>query len=65
MSRHDYLVSQLLARRDDPFRSLVMAAMRRADSDNWDRLRAAFPDIAEELLARYNAPDGVLPGETS
>jgi hypothetical protein len=63
MSLYDYRISQDIAMRDEPFYALVMAAMRRADSDNAELLRLAWPDVWGELLARYNAPGGLLPGE--
>jgi hypothetical protein len=40
-----------------------MAAMRKADSFNIERLRVAFPETYRELTARYNAPGGRLPGD--
>jgi hypothetical protein len=45
------------------FYPLLMAALRAADSQNVDRIRAAFPDVVAELQARYNAPGGVLTPE--
>jgi len=46
------------------FNSLIMAAMRCADTDNLEMLKRCFPAQWEELHARYNAPGGLLPGET-
>lgn len=43
-----------------PFGAVVMLAMRRADTDNFAALAVAFPELAEELRRRYNAPAGVL-----
>jgi len=63
VSLYDYKISQRIAFEDYPFYGLIMAAMRRADSANLDRLRRAFPQIYEELFARYNAQDGKLPNE--
>lgn len=68
MSYYDYFASiQIGAGRetkgDPPFAALVMAAMRKADSDNLDRLKAAFPDIAAEFYARFHAPGGMLGDE--
>ncbi len=63
MSRFDYLASRELEAQDAPFYALIMAAMRRADTDNIRLLRVAFPDTWTELEARYNAPGGYLPGE--
>ena len=63
MSLYDYRRSQALDAADEPFYGLIMAAMRRADTDNLALLRRAFPETHAELLARYNAPGGCLPGE--
>lgn len=63
MSWFDYQESKRLAADDAPFHALLMAAMRKADSTNLDRLRAAFPGIYAELLARYEAPGGALPSD--
>lgn len=45
------------------FYSLIMAAMREADTDNLELLKSAFPETFIELQARINAPGGFLPGE--
>lgn len=64
MSMEDYQASrQLYHKLHYPFYGLIMAAMRRADSLNLEKLVAAFPDVWEELDARYNAKGGYLPGE--
>lgn len=60
MSFHDYEYSRLLHHNDAPFYALVMAAMRRADTENLEKLKSLFPDTWEELQARYNAPGGRL-----
>jgi hypothetical protein len=64
MSLYDYKTSQKIAAEDHPFYALIMAAMRQADTDNVEKLRAAWPEVWEELRARYNAPGGFLPGES-
>lgn len=46
-----------------PFYSLIMAAMKSADSFNEMKLRAIYPEIWTELEARYNAPGGRLEGD--
>ena len=61
MSRYDYERSAVLVAHDEPFYALIMAAMRKADSVNQRLLWSAFPDVWDELDARYNAPGGVLP----
>lgn len=61
MSLYAYKESQEIASRG--FDALIMAAMRKADTDNAGLLREAFPEIWKELLGRYNAPGGLLPGE--
>lgn len=60
MSLYDYERSSALDMADEPFYALIMAAMRRADSTNMARLCAAWPDVYNELVARYNAPGGRL-----
>lgn len=60
MSLYDYKTSQKLDEDDAPFYALIMAAMRRADTDNANMLRAMWPATWDELQARYNAPGGQL-----
>lgn len=55
-----YQTSKAIGGPDPDFYALLMAAMRRADTPNAARLRGAFPEIWDELQARYNAPGGVL-----
>ena len=64
MPLYDYQLSQELAAQDVPFYALIMAAMRRADSDNLYMLRQAWPGVYDELRERYNAPGGRLPSDT-
>jgi hypothetical protein len=46
---------------DDPsFQALIMAAMRKADDTNLQKLQEAFPEDWKELKARYSAPGGCL-----
>ena len=63
MTRHEYEMSKVIATADPPFYSLIMAAMREADSQNARLLREAFPATWFELQARYDAPGGVLEGD--
>lgn len=60
MSLHSYKVSQTLMTQDPPFYALIMAAMRKADTENSAMLRQCWPDVWEELQARYWAPGGIL-----
>lgn len=60
MSLYDYQVSQDIDRHDLPFYALSMAAMRKADTNNWEKLRDAWPEVWHELDARYHAPGGAL-----
>ena len=57
---HEYLVSQELSAEDHPFYALIMAAMRKADTANTAKLKAAWPEVWKELYARYHAPGGTL-----
>lgn len=65
MSRYDYQESLKVASQGYQFKALIMAAMRQADTNNSTKLEAAFPEIWEELHARYNAPGGYLVGEAA
>src|ERR1035437_10410087 len=60
MSRYSYKVSVELADQGAPFDSYIMAAMRTADSINFELLAEAFPVIRAELQERYEAPGGYL-----
>ena len=61
MGLHEYLVSQKIEREDYPFYSLVMALARKADTDNLEKLKVAFPKTVKELERRYYAGAGILP----
>lgn len=67
MSRHHYEASREMEmevyKRDWPYYSIIMCAMRRADSTNLSKLRLMWPDVFADLEARYNAPGGILPGD--
>lgn len=67
MSWHHYEagreIEAAMHERDWPFYGLVQAAMRRADTANRDLLKAAWPEVWEDLKARYDAPGGVLPDD--
>jgi len=63
MSRNNYLVSQKIEAENYPFYALIMAAMRKADSNNAAKLKAAWPDISAELQYRYWSSGGFMPGE--
>ena len=63
MSYADYQFSKTITMEDYPFYSLIMAAMRQADTDNLDKLKRAWPAVWDELNGRYNAPGGLLPDE--
>jgi len=65
MSLYTYKASWEIDTHDYPFYALVMAAMRRADTDNLALLQKAFPLTWAELQERYNAPGGLLRGEKS
>lgn len=63
MSLYDYKVSQELFVDDTPFYGLIMAAMRCADTRNQVLLKRVWPEVWDELEARYNAPGGRLEGD--
>jgi len=63
MSLFDYEMSKRIAAEDYPFYALILAAMRQADDENLLALQREFPEVWQELIARYNAPGGKLEGE--
>ncbi len=63
MSHYDYEKSKEISVKDPPFASLIMAAIRKADTENSFKLKNAFPDIFSELQKRYWSPGGLLPEE--
>jgi len=63
MSYYNYAMSQRIVRGDPPFYALIMAAMWKADSRNFDLLKEAWPEVWAEFIARYDAPAGRLAGE--
>lgn len=63
MSLYDYETSLRISAEDYPFYALLMAAMRKADSDNWEILQKAFPEIGVEFAERYNSSYGRLPSD--
>lgn len=64
MPLFDYIESKKVSAMDFGFYALIMAAMRKADTDNLRALKTAFPLVWDELSRRYNAPGGLLPGES-
>lgn len=62
MSLHDYHRSLTLL--NESFYGLILAALQRADSTNYERLMRSFPEVAQELKTRHRSPDGRTPSET-
>lgn len=62
MSHYDYELSKQITAQSYPFYSIVMAAIRQADTSNAMRLKVAFPGY-QELQERYNSPGGLINGE--
>lgn len=63
MSLYDYQVSLELSKIHPSFDALIMAAMRKADTNNIALLKSSFPEIWDELFERYHAPGGIIAGE--
>jgi hypothetical protein len=63
MSLYDYQLSREIERCEHPFYALLMAAIRRADSTNFEKFKACWPEVVAEVQARYDAPGGKLPGD--
>lgn len=49
---------------DPPISSLMMLVIRKADTVNTAKIKAMWPELYEEFFQRYNAPGGLLPGES-
>ena len=65
MARYDYMRSARFLENDPTFTTLIMAAMRKADSINLEKLKKAWPEIWKALQARFHARGGWLAGEIS
>jgi hypothetical protein len=64
MSLHDYQWSkEKFMAEDVPFYGVIMLAMRKADTDNAEKLRLMWPEVHAELQDRYNAPGGKIASE--
>jgi hypothetical protein len=65
MSLYDYKIGTGVAQKydDDDFYGLIQGCMRLADTDNLNKLKTAFPEVWNELQARYNTPGGHLPSD--
>ena len=63
MSLHAYQESLEISKDDYDFDSLIMAAFRKADSDNLMHLLSVYPEIWNELQERYNSPGGLIGNE--
>jgi hypothetical protein len=59
MSFYDYQASMEIYTQDYPFYGLLMALMRKADDNNAEKLKFAFPEVWDELKERYNTPGGL------
>ena len=53
MNLYDYEKSKKIVAEEPSFATLIMAAAWKADTLNFGRLRAAFPEIIEDLEKRY------------
>ena len=62
MTLHHYEAGKKIAALDPPFYGIIQAAMRKADDQNLLKLRVMWPDVWEDLQARYHAPGGQIDG---
>lgn len=63
MSYHEYIESGQIAASGVSFGAALMAAMRLADTENAAKLCEAFPAVADEVIARNDAPGGLIAKE--
>ncbi|MBA7542532.1 hypothetical protein ES705_34855 [subsurface metagenome] len=59
MSLYNYQKSKEIAAKEPSFVSLIMAAAWNADTLNYGKLKAAFPEIIEELKKIYFRGDNL------
>lgn len=65
MSEYDYHVAQeIIAPNDFPFDALIMAALMKADTENYGRLSQLFPRLVIEFEIRYITPPTVIDWQT-
>ena len=64
---HSYRKSQelnkALYKQNTPFYAQVMCLMRKADTANLAMLQDCWPDVWAEFQNRYNASEGIIPGD--
>jgi hypothetical protein len=63
MGLYEYRESRKLFEADHGVDVLIMAAMRKADDHNLRLLRQGWPELWDELEARYHLPGGMFPSE--
>ena len=63
MSAYDYDVSLAMSLEDPPFASLLMSMIRKGDTVNRAKIKAAWPNIWKEFWDRYEAAGGLLPSD--
>lgn len=63
ISDFERTVAHQLIEQGYPYEALIMACIRQADTMNCEALQALHPGIFSELLTRYHASGGLLPGE--
>lgn len=56
LSSYDYSKALELYKQDVPFYALLGAAFLRADTENFNKLTEAFPDVELQLDQLYNTP---------
>jgi hypothetical protein len=65
VSIYEYRAAMHIEDQGYPFYALIQAAMRKADSDNLEKLKEAFPEVWKEFLERYNNSGGLSNAEMS
>lgn len=63
MSKANYEAAKAFRLEHDSFEAAIMAAVMKADSRNRSKLFLAWPEIVEEVDARYDAPGALLEHE--
>ena len=63
-SPYDFNSRNAIRKLDPTFYAILYALLEKADTANAERIEKAWPGFTAEARARYNAPGGLLKGET-
>jgi len=62
-NHHDYVLSLTISMADLTFYGLLFALIRKADTDNLEKINAEWPEVVAEFKRRYYAGGGYIDDE--